>query len=221
MFAHFCLCSSNTSLLHIKAWYCIFCRGKQGLAYVVWGGSQKSILCPNLQMWFHCVKDSVQFSTFCFPCWNIFPASIFLKWCLSFPQFKFLRQPPLWFPSLCPLSRSAGLLYLPPLSELPAVFLNTGICVSAAGLVDQLDRRGGSHSKATCSVSIEALLGFKSPGCESASLIKPHWDRRKPPQLMLMRSALSSLSRRVVCVQKDSELRWFSTAHCTRIVPQN
>lgn len=95
----------------------------------------------------------------------------------------------------------------PSFPPLPAVFLNIGICVSAAGLVDQLGRSGGSRSKATRSMSIGAQLSFKAPGCRSVSLIRPHWDRRKPQQLMLMCCALDSLSSRVVCVHKHSELR--------------
>lgn len=95
----------------------------------------------------------------------------------------------------------------PPLPLLPAVFLNIGICVSAAGLVDQLGRSGGSHSKATRSMSIGAQLSFEAPGCRSTSPIRPHWDQRKPQQLLLMCSALDSLSSRVVSVHKHSELR--------------
>lgn len=61
----------------------------------------------------------------------------------------------------------------------PAVILNIGICASVAGLVDQLGRRGGGHSKAPCSMSIRPQLTFKAPGCQSPSLIRPQWHQRK------------------------------------------
>lgn len=139
---------------------------------------------------------------------SFFHLSLSLKWLLSLPEFKFLREHIKCLLSLCPLSlsHSAGPNLSPPsFPPLPAVFLNIGICVSAAGLVDQLGRSGGSRSKATRSMSIGAQLSFKAPGCRSVSLIRPHWDRRNPQQLMLMCCALDSLSSRAVCVHKHSE----------------
>lgn len=98
---------------------------------------------------------------------------------------------------------------LPPPSPLfPAVLLNTGICVSVAGSVDQLSCCGGGHSKAVCSMSIRPQLSFEAPGCQSTSLIRPQWDQNKPQQLMQMCSGLDSLSSHVVCLHKH-RLWWF------------
>lgn len=125
---------------------------------------------------------------------------------------------------VCPLFHSLALVYLPPHHSSPAVFLNIGICVSAAWLVDQLGRRGGGHSKAACSMSIGPQLSFKAPGCQSASLIRPQWDQRekkKPQRLMQMCSGLVPPISRVVCAHKQSDYHDSRTHTSTRVVPQN
>lgn len=72
-------------------------------------------------------------------CLNLaFRGATSLKWLLSLSEFKFLREGNKKFSlSVSSVSQSGSSLSSPsPL--LPAVFLNIGICVSAAGSVDQL-----------------------------------------------------------------------------------
>lgn len=109
--------------------------------------------------------------------------------------------------TLCVLSHFVALVYRLPLL-LPAVFLNIGICVSAAESVDQLSHRRGGHSKAACSMSIRTQLSFEARGCQGTRLIKPHWDQRKPYQLMQMHSGLDSFSSRVVSAHKHGNYEY-------------
>lgn len=107
------------------------------------------------------------------PVWNVTLSSIFPR----LPEFFSWESSLTVFLSLCPLSHSAGLIYLPSLSAASCCFFYFFFPLPQTRA--SASRQGWwiSSTAATSSVSTGAELTFKAPGCQSAGLIGP---RRRP-----------------------------------------